>query len=873
MVPIMIRCLPLFCLSILLYAQLTSTGAVQGIVVDSSGTALPSVNITLRQASSSATRQITSSDSGQFQVSGLQIGTYSLRCEKPGFNPVVFESIEISIGQTLTQRITMRPADVNESLEVHEEAEALQPTATNANVILGGERIEEAPAPSRNFLNFVLIAPGVASSSGSNTSRSIAGLRNPSNDSGIVFNGMRGRNNSISIDGMDNRDETTGGNRVALGLEMIQEFRVSGTAISAELGGAAGGIVNVVTRAGQNLWHGDTTFFTQNERLNARNAEATSGPIPRFRRYQPGVSTGGPIKRDRTFFFTALEQTWENNEEWSDTPTRLLSLIKDKGLQSGLFAAGETDTEFSLKATHLLNNANTLNARYAFSRGRVRNDVQSTDNLLDRSARGSSLLRDHSLVANWSRAINTATVNDLRFQYAERSASLTPNSTGPMYEIPGVISFGQSYRLDQQRTERHLEFVETLQLTRGKHLVSMGFSTHLVHFNASIANRFHGIQVYPSLEAYLEGRPDLTIQAFGDPRTRFNTTPIGFWLHDRWQIAPGLSLEAGLRYDRQWLPQPIPETSRNLAPRLGLAWHPGSTSAWVFRLGTGLFYDRYPLGYLNDAIQKNGIQAWEIYQVGSMPQTIRTTYRPAPNFLSTYGRKFTAGLERKIDRDTTFSAEYSNVRGIHLPRTRNAALTIPPQYHLEQTAVSQYQGIALTLNRRLSDDLTYLFSYNLGSTKDDASDYDEQPLNPANLRQDWAYSRQHQKHRFTASGLYELPTRITLAPVFQWGSRRPLNPLLTTDVYRTGAFPISARPIGTARNSQWIPSTASLDLRIMKTIPMLNERARLQFGIESFNLLNHTNRLRVSPYLTNTFGALVEAQNPRQIQLMIQFEY
>jgi len=218
MVPIMIRCLPLFCLSILLYAQLTSTGAVQGIVVDSSGTALPSVNITLRQASSSATRQITSSDSGQFQVSGLQIGTYSLRCEKPGFNPVVFESIEISIGQTLTQRITMRPADVNESLEVHEEAEALQPTATNANVILGGERIEEAPAPSRNFLNFVLIAPGVASSSGSNTSRSIAGLRNPSNDSGIVFNGMRGRNNSISIDGMDNRDETTGGNRVALGL-------------------------------------------------------------------------------------------------------------------------------------------------------------------------------------------------------------------------------------------------------------------------------------------------------------------------------------------------------------------------------------------------------------------------------------------------------------------------------------------------------------------------------------------------------------------------------------------------------------------------------------------------------------------------------
>jgi hypothetical protein len=218
----------------------------------------------------------------------------------------------------------------------------------------------------------------------------------------------------------------------------------------------------------------------------------------------------------------------------------------------------------------------------------------------------------------------------------------------------------------------------------------------------------------------------------------------------------------------------------------------------------------------------------------------------------------------------------------------NAALTTPPQYDLEQTSSSAYQGLAVTLNRRLAKELTYLVSYNLSRTYDDASDYDEQPFNPSNLREDWALSRQHQEHRVTASGLFDLPVEdlksapnwlregfdgITLAPIFTLGSGRPLNALLTTDAYRTGAYPISARPAGFGRNSFLTPRTVSFDLRLMKTILVLHQRAHVQFGPEAFNLLNHTNRLRVSQYYTSTFGALTEAQNPRQVQLMFQFEY
>src|SRR5437879_9058417 len=150
----------------------------------------------------------------------------------------------VSVGQTFACLFEIRPAPVTALLQVTDHPEALEAAATTSSVALGNERIEEAPAQNRNYLNFVLVAPGVAASSGSNTQRAAAGVRSTAADSGFTFGGMRGRNNSLSIDGVDNRDETTGANRVSIGLEMVEELRVSGTSISADSGGAAGENVN-----------------------------------------------------------------------------------------------------------------------------------------------------------------------------------------------------------------------------------------------------------------------------------------------------------------------------------------------------------------------------------------------------------------------------------------------------------------------------------------------------------------------------------------------------------------------------------------------------------------------------------------------------
>ncbi len=886
-----------------------ATGTIQGTVVDAGGGAVAGARVRAAHAGMGWVRADETDAAGQFRLAGLPPGDYELRVEAAGFASVLIPILPLAVGQTVIERIELKPAPVSERLEVKERPEALETAATTASVALGSERIEEAPAPNRNYLNFVLVAPGVTSSSGSNAQRSFAGLRSPAADSGFSFAGLRGRNNSLSIDGVDNRDETTGGSRAAIGLEMVREFRVSSVSIGAELGGAAGGVLNVVTRSGTNIWHGDATFFAQNEKLNARNPEVELDRRPRYRRWQPGVSLMGPVRRDRTFFAAAWEHERESGEEWSGPPEELRAIPAASGLYRGLFPTGARETEFSFKADHLAGIKHSLSLRYAFSRGHIMGEVQDGDNFADRSARGSSLTTDHSLAGGWIWVPGPRLVNDLRFQAARRSVTLTPNSRAVMIEVPGVIRFGQSCRLDSARREDHFELRESFNLTSGKRQFSAGASLHGVRLDARLADRFAGLFVFPTVEDLRAARPDVFLKAFGRPETHYWTVPAGAWVQDRRQAAPGLTLEAGLRYDRQWLPASIPHAGRNLAPRFGLAWRPAGRGPYVFRIGLGWFYDRHLLAFLNEALQKDGVQAFEQYLAGEqaarvfalggawsapLPWAPRSIYRTAAEFPSTYSRKLAFGLERSLGPDTTLLFEYALVAGRHLPRIRNVRGGLPPLYELEQSARSSYRGASLALQRRLSRELAFLLAYHTGRTLDDASDYDEQPQNPLDPRADWAHSRQHQPHRLAASALFELPVEelgrlpsglkkaladVIVAPILIAGRGRPVNALLATDAFRTGAWPITARPFPLARNPFYSPSAFSMDLRVMKGFWLKDRRAILQTGLEAFNLTNHSNPLRVSPYYAAGEGRLpsynqpVEMLNARQIQFMIQIEY
>ncbi len=862
----------LFLLAGALAAQVSSrAGAVSGVVLDSQSAPVPAAMLRFTSEDTNQLRTVSANAEGEFLAPNLPAGFYEIQITAPGFGVRQYKEILVGAGQTVSLKVALAVEGVAEKLEVTDEAPLLDTSATASAVSFGYERMEHSSAQGRNYVNFVLSAPGMSPAPGQTVGRSPAAVWNTNNDSGFTAQGIRSRNNSVSIDATDNRDETTGAIRVSVPLEMVQELRIAGTTVSAELGGAAGGVVNVVTRSGGNVWHGHGEFLFMNEAFNARNPEFGISSRPRLRRQQPGASASGPLAQDKTFFAGAFEIYREDCDEWSEAFA---------GLRDGYaFRAGERNYQYSGKVQHIFNQVHSASLRYAYSLGTVREGVQGIENHTDYTARGSSRVADHGVVATLSSAFRPTLLNSLTFQYGRRDSLLSPNSRDPFIEIPGVMSFGQSWRIDQDRTETHFEAVNGVSWIEGRNSLSIGGSFHHVQFDGRLANRFGGITVYPTLAAFRANAPAFSIRALGNPTTSMSTTPLGFWINDRWQARRGLTVEAGLRYDRQSLPASFPVSNLNFAPRFGLAWNPGGDSKWVFRLGTGLFFDRYPLAYLNEAIQKNGSNALERYiQFLATPRSFDQRYIPSNDFPGTYGAKLTLGAERQISADTTLALEYSHVRGLHLPRIRNIRGTLPAEFQLEQTASSTYDGFTATLTRRMTSEFGYLVSYSAGRTKDDGSDYDEQPQNPLNLRPEWALSKQHQAHRFTATGLFE-HNEYHIVPSFTFGSGRPVAALDTDDTFRTGAFPISARATGLGRNPYLSPANASLDARFFKLFARDDRREKIQLGIEGYNLLNRSNPIRVLPYFAAGSSPLANYREPiefssaRQLQLFVHFEF
>ena len=948
-------------------AQTSKVGAtLQGRVADTTGAPVSGAEVRLRSTETNQLRALKTDGRGSFSASELTVGTYEVRVEQPGFAPYQHTGVELSVGQRISLNIELVPAALQQEVTVTAQPPSISPSETTFTTTVDHERIEESPVRTRNLLDFVLLAPGVT---GANPQQA-GGTQTPLAGSGFTFGGLRARSNTVSIDGLDNNDEFTGASRTELSPEIVREFRVVNNGLSAEFGGAAGGSINVVTKSGSNTFHGDDFIFVRNGIFDAKEpfeTEANEHVEPQVNRYRLGSSLGGPLRKDRTFFYEAIEQESEREEGISRIQPAVVSVINNllhagawpgtgtQHITDGTFPEASSETEASGKLDHHFSDRHSLMLRYAYTNNRISGDAFNTGALSDASARGNAFTKDQGLAGSLASVASARTVNDLRFQFATRRVTLrTDDETGPGIDISGLVSFGRPYQGNSRRRENHEEVSDSVARLRGAHLIKAGLTASHVSLVGSTPDGFGGVYVFPSLAAFRSGQPDSFRQAFGSPATRLGVTSYGFFVQDHWSARRRLAVDLGARYDFERLPAGFNQDTNDISPRLGLAFSP--SSAWVLRAGFGIFYDRYALASLNRAVEKDGVNAFEAVAEGDAAANIfkqaeggslqtpvpligRSIFRVDRPLATSYSAQTSFGVEHLLAPDLSISANYLYVRGVKLPRTRNINLLEPvaltaenaaalgiadfsaqqigrevfgpgrldPDFNdideLEGSSSSTYHGLSIALNRRLSHEVEFSAAYTLSRTMDDASDFDEQPQDPYDLIDERGLSRNHQAHRFVFSGTFDLPfgeeeedaghttsrgpgTRILnglvghieMAPIITLSSGRPVNPLTGVDSNRTGAFPLSSRPLGFVRNSLGTPSLATIDLRVVKYFPLSGVR-RLDFVVESFNLFNRTNVREINPFYGSGasplpgFAEPLDAFNPRQLQFSIDFEF
>jgi hypothetical protein len=791
--------------------------ALEGTVKDSSSAAIPAAGVIVRNTSTNQTRTVETDAEGTFRMQALAVGSYEVRMDQAGFAPYRHADLDLTLGQTTHLDIVLVPASRSEEVSVNAEQQTFDLSQASVVSPVDRERIEELPVQSRNSLDFVLLAPGVLSAP---PAPPVAG-GTPLAGSGFTFGGLRARSNTVSIDGLDNNDEYTGSGRTELSPEIVQEFQVVQNGLSAESGGASGGSINVITRSGTNTIHGDAFIFAQDASLNARDPFEDEPGKPSFRRYRAGFALGGPVVKDRTFYYVAIEQEHNRGQNGSDIDPAVASAINSflatgafpglatRQITTTFFPISRAETEAAGKLDHQLTKNTSLMLRYAFTNNREAGDAFNTSGLVDVSGRGSNFIADNALSGSLTTVYGSDAVGDLRFQAATRHAVLRPTeSIGPEIDIAGIVDFGRPYAGLSERRENHYQAGYTYTRTAGKHIWKAGAVLNRVTLRASAADGFGGVYLFNTLQDFLAGQPGQFRQAFGNPAVDLPVTGFGGFVQDHYSLTSRVSADFGVRYDFERLPGEFNQAAHNFSPRIGLAWTP--FSRWVLRAGYGIFFDRFVLADLAQAVDMNGSQAFEQVADGGAAANLflaaqggplvspsagiaPSIFQPDPRMATPYSQQASVGAEHELAKCLSVRADFLFVRGVNLARTLNINL-LPPEiltaansaslgvanptpqqigrevfqpgrvnpqfddiYQLSNSATSTYRGISFTLNRRMNDELAFSASYTLSQTVDDASDFNEQPQNPFLLAEENAPSLQNQLQRFVFNALWELP--------------------------------------------------------------------------------------------------------------------
>lgn len=903
--------------------QNVTSATLSGRVEDTQGAVVSGANLVATHIETNQQQTATTDEEGRYRFPYLRTGAYDLKVDAQGFSTIT-KQLTVSVGQAVDLPIRLEVAGVSVSAQVNigSDVPIVETVRTQITETIRPREIHELPLNGRNYLDLALLVPGVSPTNTGSNQRFAETSAVPGQ--GISIAGQRNLYNNFVVDGVSANDDAADLTGTYYSEEVIDQFQVVTSGGIAEFGRASGGVVNILTKSGTNDLRGSLYGFFRNQRFDARNPIAPTKDL--LTQAQYGFSLGGPLHRDRTFFFSNLEQTRRNYSAVvtiirSDVNTinNRLRAVNYAGplINSGVVPASFDTTNFFTRIDHSINHRNLLSTRYSLYHINAVNS--RTAGGLNAVSRGTGLDNtDQALVVSNVTTVSSRTFNEARVQYTNSRLDAPVNDDlGPAVNITGVASFGIATVSPLGRDINLFEAVDNVSTQRGAHSLKFGGDFLYNRVNILFPGAFQGVYAFNSLNNFLTGNYFSYQQAFGAPSQLQSNPNVGVFIQDEWRVRRSLTVNAGLRYDAQFLPEPIKTDTDNFAPRLGIVYAPGDRKT-VIRASFGLYYDRIPLRATSNALQRDGSKYLVVQlspgQTGApvfpnvlavQPSTLPTKpniTRIDPNIESSYSQQANLQIERELPGNAVVSIGYLHLRALHVILSRNVNVpTVPasagipnlgrpdPNWgnigRFESSGTSNYDGMVVAINKRAASWANVRVSYTLSKTIDDAGNFFFSTVqNNFNIRDDRGLSDNDQRHRLVVSGSIEAPRErkaegfqralrgFQFGYIFTYASRLPFNVLLGQD--RNFDSNNNDRPIGVGRNTGRGFDYASLDLRVSRRFK-LTERVDLQLLAEGFNVLNRANLAVPINTLSAgaRFGLPTQAFDPRQFQFGMKFGF
>jgi len=611
------------------FAQATASGTIQGTVTDKSGAVVAGAQVVAKSKATDSIRTATTGDTGYYKFELLPVGFYTVTVSKTGFAGVA-ETIEILIGQTATVNVELKTGSMSEIIEVTSEAPIVDLAKTSVSQNITPSEVEELPMVGRDVANLAYLAPGVKATDSYDPTKTRYAI--------FSVNGSGGRNVNVTVNGVDNKDNTVGGPVMQLPLEAVQEFQISTQRFSAENGRSEGAAINMITKQGTNSYHGSVFGYFRDTKLNADEKDptgtgGTTSSHPDYTRQQFGGSVGGPFRKDKLFGFFAIEREREHQAQAEDTTSfNELTLAKGAGLAaqpSATIPRPFFEWRYNGRVDWVINSKNSAY---------VSHTSQVNDSLNDQSdgtgdLTNGNFTRNHLIVSNFTlnSVLSSTAINQFTLGYQYWNNLIASNISAPLVTFPSA-SFGTNTNVPQQSYQKKWQFKDDFSKTVGRHTFKGGVD----FINNPIEGGFFEFSSTLEIDfaanpSVILGNPTTYKQGFGtaglvtgmtiangNPYFNVATKQLGLYAQDDWRVNSRLTLNLGLRWDKDFnmiggsdiktsrtylelvaINSPISnpfvskiakDDNKDFSPRVGFAYDLTGRGKHVLRGGFGLYF-------------------------------------------------------------------------------------------------------------------------------------------------------------------------------------------------------------------------------------------------------------------------------------------